>query len=260
MTTLQCILYRENVFSLSYGATTPWKGAHSPTVLCKGTRHVKSIWALTFESLAKSMILLKRDAVDKMEKERARLLAGRAIVVQSAARRLLAKLELKKKREIRRRYASVIKLQSICRRGLTRSKYSRMVQAVRMQERKRQEEEAARKAAEAKAQAEAAAARAPGQAPPIQPAAAPQAQRKSSAVAANSRAAVLQGLDDEDDEEEEMQKETEIEGYLEDDDPQPPQNMAITAGQRSQALTQSEDVPPVSPLCIRIQVISLHIF
>ena len=207
------------------------------------------------------MILLKREAVDKMEKERARLLAGRAIVVQSAARRLLAKLELKKKREIRRRYASVIKLQSICRRGLTRSKYSRMVQAVRMQERKRQEEEAARKAAEAKAQAEAAAAaRAAGsQAPQIQQAAAPQAQRNASAVAANSRAAVLQGLDDEDDEEEEMQKETEIEGYLEDDDPQPPQNMAITAGQRSQALTQPDDVPPVSPLCIRIQVISLLI-
>ena len=208
------------------------------------------------------MILLKREAVDKMEKERARLLAGRAIVVQSAARRLLAKLELKKKREIRRRYASVIKLQSICRRGLTRSKYSRMVQAVRMQERKRQEEEVARKAAEAKAQADAAAvARAAGsQAPQIQQAAAPQAQRKSSAVAANSRAAVLQGLDDEDDEEEEMQKETEIEGYLEDDDPQPPQNMAITAGQRSQALTQHEDVPPVSPLCIRIQVTLMRFF
>lgn len=208
------------------------------------------------------MILLKRDAVDKMEKERARLLSGRAIVVQSAARSLLAKLELKKKRENRHRYASVVKLQSICRRGLTRSKYSRMVQAVRMQERKRQEEEAGRKAAEAKAQAEAAAAaRAAGsQATQIQQAAAPQrnAPQAQSAVAANSRAAVLQGLDDEDDEEEEMQKETEIEGYLEDDDPQPSQNMAITAGQRSQALTQNEDVPPVSPLCIRIQVILLH--
>ena len=202
--------------------------------------------------LGHTMILLKRDAVDRMEKERARLLGGRAIIVQSAARRLLAKIELGKKRQMRARYASVVKLQSICRRGLTRAKYSRMVQAVRMQERKRQDEEAVRKAAEAKAAASAAQAPAPLV---MERGIAPVAQRASaSAVAANSRAAVLQGLDDDDDEEEDVEKETAIDGYLEDDEPQQSQQM-IQAGQsRSQALTAPEDVPPVSPLCIRIQV------
>lgn len=207
--------------------------------------------------LGKTMVLLKRDAVDKMEKERARLLSGRAIVVQSAARRLLAKIELSKKRDARAKYQSVVKLQSICRRGITRSKYSRMVQAVRMQERKRQDEESAKKAAAAKAAAESAAAAATNQpAPQVQKAPVAVAQR-ASAVAANSRAAVLEGLEDDDSEGEEAQKETEIEGYLEDDDPQQAQSqsMAIQAGQnRSQALTTPEDVPPVSPLCIRIQV------
>ena len=80
--------------------------------------------------LGHTMILLKRDAVDKMEKERARLLGGKAIVVQNAARRLLAKLELKNKRLIRARFGAVVKLQSICRRGTTRAKYARMVQVL----------------------------------------------------------------------------------------------------------------------------------
>jgi hypothetical protein len=65
---------------------------------------------------------------------------------------------------------------------------------------------------------------------------------------------VLEGLDDEDSEGEEGQKESEIEGYLEDEDQEPPQQMALQAGQRSNAMTAPEDVPPVSPLCIRIQV------
>ena len=65
-----------------------------------------------------------------MEKERARLLGGKAIVVQNAARRLLAKLELKNKRLIRARFGAVVKLQSICRRGTTRAKYARMVQVL----------------------------------------------------------------------------------------------------------------------------------
>eukprot|EP00277_Geminigera_cryophila_P040672 CAMPEP_0173100170 /NCGR_PEP_ID=MMETSP1102-20130122/36030_1 /TAXON_ID=49646 /ORGANISM="Geminigera sp., Strain Caron Lab Isolate" /LENGTH=751 /DNA_ID=CAMNT_0013993533 /DNA_START=63 /DNA_END=2318 /DNA_ORIENTATION=+ len=77
-----------------------------------------------------------------------------------------------------------------------------------------------------------------------------------------SQPAILQGPsssdedgdDDDDDEEEDVEKETAIDGYLEDDEPQQSQQM-IQAGQsRSQALTAPEDVPPVSPLCIRIQV------
>ena len=91
---------------------------------------------------------------------------------------------------------------------------------------------------------------------------APRSTAASSAVAANSRAAVLEGLDDDDSEGEEMQKETEIEGYLEDDgdDNAAAQNQ-IQAGQhsRSQALQSQEDVPPVSPLCIRIQVKRRHV-
>ena len=166
----------------------------------------------------------------------------------------MAVRELVAKRLIRAKYSSIVKLQSVIRRVITRSKYTRMVQAVRMQERKRQEEEAARKAAADAAARAAAAAAASNQPAPAVQKAAPAAAQRASAVAANSRAAVLEGLDDEDSEGEEGHKESEIEGYLEDEDQEPPQQMALQAGQRSNAMTAPEDVPPVSPLCIRIQV------
>ena len=117
-----------------------------------------------------------------------------------------------------------------------------MVQAVRLQELKRKEEEASRAAA---AQA-------------VSAASAPPPPAAASAVAANSRAAVLEGLDDDEDSDNEGGgggENAEIDACLEDDQ-DPREQSQITAGQhsRSQALRAQEDVPPVSPLCIRIQV------
>ena len=91
--------------------------------------------------LGQTMVLLKREVVDNMERMRAQLLGGRAMVLQNTVRRFIAKQELNQKRDLRRKYASCVKLQSICRRTITRAKYVRMVQAVRLQERKRREEE-----------------------------------------------------------------------------------------------------------------------
>uniref|UniRef100_A0A7S0HDG8 Myosin motor domain-containing protein n=1 Tax=Hanusia phi TaxID=3032 RepID=A0A7S0HDG8_9CRYP len=206
--------------------------------------------------LGKTMILLKREAVDLMEKERARLLGGKAVILQSAGRRFLARLELSHKREMRRRYLSVVRLQGFIRCSFTRAKYSKMVQAVRLQEKKRREEEEKRRreeearknAAAELQQQQAAEAASQRQA----------AAQKASQVAANSRAAVLEGLEDEGSEDEGDAQD--IEGYIEDegkDEPSDtPEDLAITPAdnKRNQALSAPEDVPPVSPLCIRIQV------
>mmetsp|Transcript_68386 Transcript_68386/g.142565 ORF Transcript_68386/g.142565 Transcript_68386/m.142565 type:complete len:1429 (-) Transcript_68386:617-4903(-) len=227
--------------------------------------------------LGKTMILLKREVVDKMERQRAQLLGGRAIVLQNTARRYLARLELNLKREQRKKYLSVVHLQSTCRRTITRGKYTRMVQAVRLQEKKRQEElerkkreeeERKRKEAEMAAQQKAASeaasqaaqeeARAQAAALEQQMAAQKAASAAASQVANASRAAVLEGLDDED-EEDGPEEVPEVEGFIEDEDKdeeeETPQSYDIApAPQKSTALTNPEDVPPVSPLCIRIQV------
>jgi|LauGreDrversion2_3_1035106.scaffolds.fasta_scaffold24599_1 hypothetical protein len=99
--------------------------------------------------LGKTMVLLKREVVDNMESMRAKLLGGRAMVLQNTVRRFIAKQELAQKRDIRRKYSGCVKLQSICRRTITRAKYVRMVQAVRLQERKRREEEERKRQEEA---------------------------------------------------------------------------------------------------------------
>jgi hypothetical protein len=204
--------------------------------------------------LGSTMILLKREIIDEMERRRAQLLGGKAIVLQNTVRRFVARLELEKKRENRRKYISVVKIQGILRRTMTRSKYVRMVQAVRLQEKKRLEEEAKRRAEEeerarlSQQQAQ--------QAIHSQQSLQDQAAQREAShqVAQNSRAAVLDQLGDEDDEPEDA----EVEGYLEEDkdEPEPaPQTYAITPAQtRSRQLTTQEEAPPVSPLCIRIQV------
>ena len=99
--------------------------------------------------LGTTMVLLKREVVDNMESMRAKLLGGRAMVLQNSVRRFIAKQELAQKRDIRRKYSGCVKLQSICRRTITRAKYVRMVQAVRLQERKRREEEERKRQEEA---------------------------------------------------------------------------------------------------------------
>mmetsp|Transcript_42106 Transcript_42106/g.99940 ORF Transcript_42106/g.99940 Transcript_42106/m.99940 type:complete len:1472 (-) Transcript_42106:191-4606(-) len=217
--------------------------------------------------LGSTMILLKREVVDSMEKERARLLGGRAIVLQATARTFLARAELSRKREARLRHEKILLLQSTCRRSITRMKYSRMVQAMRLQEkkkreeaeRKKKEEEDKKRQAAAQAQAAAAANNA-AEADRLRAAEKQRVETEQAAaaaqsrqVAANSRAAVLEGLDDDD--ESGGEDEVEVEGCLEDNEQGGADDFALTpAPVKSNALTQQDDVPPVSPLCIRIQV------
>ena len=213
--------------------------------------------------LGSSMILLKREIIDEMERRRAQLLGGRAVVLQNTVRRFVAKVELAKKRENRRRFLSVVRVQAILRRTMTRSKYMRMVQAVRLQEKKRLEEEARKKLEEERARASQLQAQ-HAQAQQLLESQQQQQQQQqavskeaSNRVAQNSRAAVLDQLLD-GDESDEGGEEGEVEGYLEDDkdEPEPPpQDYAITpAPAKSRQLTTQEEAPPVSPLCIRIQV------
>eukprot|EP00283_Hemiselmis_rufescens_P008991 CAMPEP_0173432926 /NCGR_PEP_ID=MMETSP1357-20121228/10557_1 /TAXON_ID=77926 /ORGANISM="Hemiselmis rufescens, Strain PCC563" /LENGTH=831 /DNA_ID=CAMNT_0014397591 /DNA_START=91 /DNA_END=2582 /DNA_ORIENTATION=+ len=96
--------------------------------------------------LGKTMILLKREVVDNMERMRAKLLGGRAVTLQTSVRNFLAKMELRKKRDTRKKYLGCVHLQSSFRRTLTRAKYVRMLQAVRMQEKRKEEEEAKKRA------------------------------------------------------------------------------------------------------------------
>ena len=70
----------------------------------------------------------------------------------------------------------------------------------------------------------------------------------------------MEGLEDEGSDEGEGDAQ-DVEGYIEDegkDEPSDtPEDLAITPAdnKRNQALTAPDDVPPVSPLCIRIQVL-----
>ena len=68
-----------------------------------------------------------------------------------------------------------------------------------------------------------------------------------------SRAAVLQGLADGESEDDDA--ENEVVGYLEDEEKEAKkENLQLGQPSKSRALTQQDDAPPVSPLCIRIQV------
>ena len=199
--------------------------------------------------LGKTMALLKREVVDNMERMRAQLVGGRAMVLQNTVRRFIARQELVKKRDIRRKYMSCVKLQSICRRTITRAKYVRMVQAVRLQERKRREEEE-RKRREEEALRNATEAQ---KAAAAQQAVEEQVRIQKASTAQSSRAAVLQGLADGESEDDDA--ENEVVGYLEDDEKESKkENYQLEQPSKSRALTQQDDAPPVSPLCIRIQV------
>ena len=71
---------------------------------------------------------------------RAKLLGGRAIALQTAVRNFLAKQELKSKRDARRKQLGVTHLKACFRRYVTRTKYVRMLQAVWIQEKRKEEE------------------------------------------------------------------------------------------------------------------------
>lgn len=184
--------------------------------------------------LGKTMILLKREVVDGMERMRAQLLGGRARTLQNTIRRFLARQDLSLKRDRRRKYLSTVRLQSSFRRTLTRINYVKMIIALRLQEQKRRDDEERKREA--------------------LPDAAPPTVADQQAVQI-SRAAVLQGMASNDNSLEETNDD--VEGYLEDEKDEAAKGSQPVYGvnrqSSSRSLTQHEEVP-VSPLCIRIQV------
>jgi len=73
--------------------------------------------------LGKTMILLKREVIDMLEKKRGEMLGSRAVCLQNTLRRYLARAELGHKRENRRKYSSVVRLQAVFRRQHSRRVY-----------------------------------------------------------------------------------------------------------------------------------------
>ena len=174
--------------------------------------------------------------VDGMERMRAQLLGGCARSIQSAVRGMLARWELNRKREIRRKHLSLVRIQGCVRRCLKRQQYAGMVAAVRAQERKRREEEERR--ARGIAGPDPAAAPAPA-AQPLQ-----QVQHAQNAAAIeNARKAVLTGMASRNDDS--FDGRDEVDAFLEDE--------KENGGGAVAARRPNEEVP-VSPLCIRIQV------
>jgi len=77
-----------------------------------------------------SLILLKREVVDDMERKRAALLVRHAVVLQKTVRSCLAKISLSRKRNSRHNLQAILKAQSILRRGVAQSKYIKMLGVV----------------------------------------------------------------------------------------------------------------------------------
>ena len=80
--------------------------------------------------LGSSLILLKREVVDDMEKKRGLLLVEYAITLQRTVRRYVSLGVHVKKKDLRRNFQSILKLQSILRRSMARPKYSKILEAV----------------------------------------------------------------------------------------------------------------------------------
>ena len=80
--------------------------------------------------LGSSLILLKREAVEEMEKKRLLLLVEYAITLQRTVRRYVSLLAFEKKQDLRRNFNSILQLQSILRRSMARPKYAQILEAV----------------------------------------------------------------------------------------------------------------------------------
>ncbi len=80
--------------------------------------------------LGSSLILLKREVVDELEKKRGLLLVEYAITLQRTVRRYVSLGVHERKRNLRRNFQSILKLQSILRRSVARPKYSKILEAV----------------------------------------------------------------------------------------------------------------------------------
>jgi myosin heavy subunit len=80
--------------------------------------------------LGSSLILLKREVVDDMEKRRGLLLVRHTIVIQNLIRQYMAKAIFEKKLSLRRNLQSVLNLQTILRRSIAQRKYADMLGVV----------------------------------------------------------------------------------------------------------------------------------
>ncbi len=87
--------------------------------------------------LGSSLILLKREVVDEMEKKRSLLLVEYAVTLQRTVRRYVSVGVHETKKQLRRNFQSILKLQSIFRRSMARPKYAKMLEAVRQSKKRK---------------------------------------------------------------------------------------------------------------------------
>ncbi len=80
--------------------------------------------------LGSSLILLKREVVDDMEKKRGLLLVRHTLIIQKLIRQYMAKTIFEKKLSLRRNLQSILKLQTVMRRSISQHKYADMLGVV----------------------------------------------------------------------------------------------------------------------------------
>ncbi len=80
--------------------------------------------------MGSTLILLKREVVDEMERKRGLLLVRHALVLQNLVRTYMSKSVYEKKRNLRQNLQSVLKLQSVMLRSIAHNKYADMLGVV----------------------------------------------------------------------------------------------------------------------------------
>jgi myosin heavy subunit len=80
--------------------------------------------------LGSTLILLKREVVDEMERKRGLLLVRHALVLQNLVRTYMSKSVYEIKRNLRQNLQSVLKLQSVMLRSIAHNKYADMLGVV----------------------------------------------------------------------------------------------------------------------------------
>jgi myosin heavy subunit len=80
--------------------------------------------------LGSTLILLKREVVDEMERKRAVLLMKYTIIIQKAIRQVLARAALEKKSHLRRAFYAALVLQSTVRTFQIRLRYAKLLGVV----------------------------------------------------------------------------------------------------------------------------------
>jgi myosin heavy subunit len=80
--------------------------------------------------LGSTLILLKREVVDEMERKRGLLLVRHALVLQNLVRTYMSKSVYEIKRNLRQNLQSVLRLQSVMLRSIAHNKYADMLGVV----------------------------------------------------------------------------------------------------------------------------------